>query len=113
MGITFKENVPDIRNSKVVDIIHELREFGVNVHVIDPVAQPDDVRHEYGLELSDMAKLGDLHAVIIAVSHQEYMKMDLVEMKKLFNNNHPVLIDVKNIVDPKQAEKAGFNYWSL
>jgi UDP-N-acetyl-D-glucosamine/UDP-N-acetyl-D-galactosamine dehydrogenase len=114
MGITFKENVPDIRNSKVVDIISELREFGVDVSVVDPLADGDEVRHEYNLSLSDLSGVKDFDAIVFAVSHSAYTGMDLPELKKYFRRGAvPILIDVKSLFERKKAESLGYRYWSL
>jgi UDP-N-acetyl-D-glucosamine/UDP-N-acetyl-D-galactosamine dehydrogenase len=93
LGITFKENCPDIRNSRVIDVVRELQEFGANVHVHDPWARADEVRHEYGLELSPLA--GPYDAVVLAVAHREFKSLDLSLLK------HPqsVIYDIKSMLD--------------
>jgi UDP-N-acetyl-D-galactosamine dehydrogenase len=94
LGITFKENCPDIRNSKVVDIIHELKSFGTVVDIYDPLADANEVKHEYGLTLS--AKLDKrYHAVILTVSHQEFLALDL----KSICEENGVVYDVKGFLD--------------
>ena len=75
LGLTFKENVPDIRNSKVVDIIRELHEFGVETFVHDPLAAPEDALHEYGLKLADWDSLPVADALIVAVAHKQFLEM--------------------------------------
>jgi len=94
LGITFKENCPDIRNSKVIDIIDELKEFGINPHVYDPMADKQEVKHEYGIELIDKPE-GKYEAIILAVSHKEFEVINLKE----FSNPTTVLYDVKSILD--------------
>ncbi len=92
LGITFKENCPDIRNSKVVDVIHELKSFGTQVDIFDPQADPQEVQHEYGLSLIN--KLDKkYHAIVLAVSHNEFVSIDLADTK----HPHAVLFDVKGI----------------
>jgi UDP-N-acetyl-D-galactosamine dehydrogenase len=112
LGLTFKENCPDLRNSKVADIICELKEYGVNVQVADPNADPAEAKHEYGVTLTPFRKLCKAAAVIIAVAHKEYCAMSAKQFKKLMRSN-PVLIDVKGIVDHAAARNAGMTLWRL
>lgn len=113
MGITFKENVPDIRNTRVVDIYHELREYGINVSIYDPWADPEEVEHEYGLSLnSDLDGQGPYDAIIAAVKHREFASMSL-EVIKAKMTNIPVLIDVKGIYDRQEANSLGILHWRL
>jgi UDP-N-acetyl-D-galactosamine dehydrogenase len=107
MGATFKENVSDIRNSKVADIIKELRSYGVKVDVVDPHADSEEVKHEYGFTLSKISKGYD--GVIVAVNHKEYLKLDEKYFKSLISSKG-VLVDVKGIYRNKIKNLA---YWSL
>ncbi len=111
MGVTFKENVSDIRNSKVADLVKELMQFSINVHMVDPHASPNEFAHEYGLTLMDSPS-NDYDAVILAVNHEEYKTMDYKVFKSLMNGN-PILMDLKAILDPKKVEDAGMIYWRL
>lgn len=111
MGVTFKENVSDIRNSKVADLVKELMQFSINVHMVDPHASPNEFAHEYGLTLMDSPS-NDYDAVILAVNHEEYKMMDYKVFKSLMNGN-PILMDLKAILDPKKVEDAGMIYWRL
>jgi len=113
MGLAFKENVADIRNSKVVDIIRELQEYGVNVLVTDPLAEPEEVKAEYGLELSNDAEITEVDAIVLAVPHREYLELDLEALKSKYSNAHPVLIDVKGMTDKLKADALGYLYWRL
>lgn len=113
MGLTFKENIADIRNSKVVDIIHELQEYGVEVYVDDPNADCMEVKEEYGLDLCCEKDVGNVDAIILAVPHQEYLILKLDDLKKKYSNAHPILIDVKGIFEKKEAEDLGYLYWRL
>jgi UDP-N-acetyl-D-galactosamine dehydrogenase len=108
MGVTFKENVSDVRNSKVADIYEELRAYLVNVDVIDPLADPEEVKHEYGFDLVPEPK-GNYHAIILAVSHDEYLDMDEKDFIRLVNG-HTLLYDVKGIKKGKIRE---LKYMSL
>ena len=116
MGITFKENCPDIRNSKVEDIINRLKEYDVTPVVIDPWADVDEVMREYGVELAEAGEISDADCVIIAVAHNEFKAMPLSEIDKIFKdteNKNKVLVDVKSMVDKKAAQDAGYRYWRL
>lgn len=114
LGLTFKENVPDLRNSKVIDVINELKEFGVNVMVADPMANNEESIEEYGVSLTDFNTVKDVQAVIVAVSHKEYMALSFEDLKKLYSSDvqGKVLVDVKGIYDKNIAEKS-FDYWRL
>lgn len=114
MGLTFKENCPDLRNSKVNDIIKELREYGANVHVIDPMALKEEAHEEYGIILEDESCIKNMDAVVVAVGHKEYRDMKPVELRKYFNPVYakPLLIDVKSIFNKEEAEKE-YDYWRL
>lgn len=116
MGITFKENCPDIRNSKVEDIINRLKEYDITPVVIDPWADVDEVMREYGVELSEAGEISDADCVIIAVAHNEFKGMPLSEIDKIFKdteNKNKVLVDVKSMIDKKAAQDAGYRYWRL
>jgi len=111
LGLTFKENVPDIRNSKVPDIAKELREFGIDPLIHDPHAHAAEVRHEYGFELSSMEQWSNLDAVIFAVSHKEYDELGVAGIVK-FLKPTGALLDVKSRVDASQVP-SGITYWCL
>jgi UDP-N-acetyl-D-glucosamine/UDP-N-acetyl-D-galactosamine dehydrogenase len=114
LGLTFKENVPDLRNTRVVDIVAELRDFGADVLVHDPMASPGEALEEYGLPLVSLASLRDLDALIVAVAHDAYTDLSLAEMAGWFRPGAtPVLIDVKGLYDRDALEKAGFSSWRL
>ena len=108
MGVTFKENCPDIRNSKVFDLIKELESWNVNVILSDPYADAGEVMHEYSLNLSDIRDFFGLDALIVAVGHQTYKQMDLQALKKRFKSEKPVLADLKAIYDKNEAFNLGF-----
>ena len=116
MGLTFKENCPDIRNSKVEDIINRLIEYDITPVVIDPWADADEVMREYGVELAETGEISDADCVIIAVAHNEFKGMPLSEIDKIFKdteNKNKVLVDVKSMIDKKAAQDAGYRYWRL
>ncbi len=109
MGITFKENVADIRNSKVAELVKELMQYSINVHVTDPLASPNQLAHEYNLTLIDRIS-DDYDAVIVAVNHEEYLKLDYDYFKTIMKEN-PILLDLKGIYNRKKAN--GMLYWRL
>ncbi|WP_032879565.1 nucleotide sugar dehydrogenase [Fusobacterium hwasookii] len=114
MGLTFKENCPDLRNSKVNDIILELKEYGVNIHVVDPIAEKVEAKKEYGIDLENLKDIKNMDAIIVAVGHKEYRDMDIKELHKYYNEvySKPLLIDVKSIFNKEEAEKE-YDYWRL
>lgn len=113
LGLTFKENVPDLRNSRVEDIVHELADYRVSVLVHDPLANPDEARHEYGVELLPLAELRDLDALILAVSHDQFAQLDADRIAAMFKNPAAgIVIDVKGFLD-KDALSRRFDYWRL
>ena len=107
LGITFKENVPDVRNTKVIDIVNELRDFGCNVDVYDPIANPEDVKKEYGIDLIQESRLSieNYDCIILAVAHSKFKELEarLESLKK--NNNKLVIYDVKSFFDKKIVDK--------
>jgi len=113
LGITFKENCPDIRNSKVVDLISELKSWGVNVLVTDPYADSDEVVHEYGLKLTPIKELGSVDALIVAVGHNEYRAFTLDKLKTIIKGEKPLLVDVKALYDRELAKQMGFTIFRL
>lgn len=116
LGITFKENCPDIRNSKVVDIIERLKEYGIAPIVVDPQADSEAVLYEYGLTLTPIDELCDLDCVIFAVAHNEFTQMSTNKVKSMFKNiqnNEKVIIDVKGIVDRKAFTNDRYTLWRL
>lgn len=113
LGLTFKENVPDLRNSKVPDIINELLEYGVQVVVHDPIAESEEAVHEYGIKLVDLKQIKDVDGVILAVAHRSFLEMGLSELlMPLRDQKSGVLIDVKSIFDPSQVPSS-IKYWRL
>ena len=108
MGITFKENCPDIRNSKVVDLVKEFEAWGVNVVTVDPYADPDEVMHEYGLKLGKMDDLNGVDGLVVAVGHSTYRNMELITLKNMLKSKKPVLADLKALYDRHEASALGF-----
>lgn len=134
-GVTFKENCPDVRNTKVIDVVNELKEYGINVVIVDPVADKEDLLNLYGLNLQDIDDVNGVDAVVFAVPHEEFKSIKLQEIKKMYNNRWNgysdvidevaatseteiakfkyVLADIKGIFDRKEAEKMDYLYWRL
>jgi UDP-N-acetyl-D-galactosamine dehydrogenase len=112
LGLTFKENCPDLRNSKVIDIIRELQNYGINVQVCDPLADSAEAQHEYGVDLIPLQNLQPASAVIVAVAHQEYREMGVGELRKLCGDS-PTLIDVKCMYPQDEVRQTGMRLWRL
>lgn len=112
LGLTFKENVSDLRNSRVPDIIRELKGFGVDVLVHDAFADAKEAQHEYGLELNDLSAFRDLDALVVAVSHAPYMDMPRSDLLGMLKGGGGILIDVKSVFEPASLP-ASIAYWSL
>ena len=117
LGITFKENCPDTRNSKVVDIIKRLKEFEINPVVSDSWADKEVAKHEYGVDLVDFEKLPKADCVIVAVGHNQFRSMSTMQLKELFRSELPdsekVLIDVKSLYRRDELEASGMKWWRL
>lgn len=116
LGFTFKENCPDTRNTKVIDIVNELKEYGINPIIIDPEADAEEAKREYGIVFDDMEGEKNADAVIIAVGHKQFLKFTQEDFNKIFKkgpNEKKVLLDVKGILDRKEYEAAGYRYWRL
>ncbi|KNY26601.1 nucleotide sugar dehydrogenase [Pseudobacteroides cellulosolvens ATCC 35603 = DSM 2933] len=113
MGITFKENVPDVRNSKVIDIVNELKEYGIDVSVTDSNADVAEVKHEYGIDLVGLDSHQSYDAIVVAVNHNEYGSLTLDDLKKLYRNDKYILVDVKGLYDREEAITSTFSYWRL
>jgi len=113
LGFTFKENCPDTRNTKVIDIITELREYGINPMVCDPVADAQEAEHLYNIKFTPLSNLKELDALIVAVAHTEFQQFSLEDLDSCFAGAQKVIVDVKSLFDRQQLEQAGYSYWSL
>ena len=115
-GLTFKENCPDIRNSKVEDIITRLRDYGIEPIIVDPWASSTHAQHEYGVELIEINDIKDADCLVFAVAHQEFKKLEwsqLDDMYAIENKDNKIFVDVKGMFDKKQLEERGYSYWRL
>lgn len=115
LGLTFKGNCPDTRNTKVIDILNELGSYEIHTSVYDPVADKAEAKREYGIDLVPKAELKDFDAVLVAVDHDDFKEYSVEDIKAMYSdkNENKILFDVKGIYDKDEFEKAGFNYWRL
>lgn len=116
LGFTFKENCPDTRNTKIIDIYNELKEYGITAEIADPAADADEAKRLYGIRFVDMASIKDCDAVILAVAHEQFKDLSAADFDKMFkagDNSQKVLVDIKGLLDRKAYEAAGYNYWRL
>lgn len=112
-GITFKEDCPDVRNTKVIDIIKELTEYGVDVTVIDSIADQHDLKKIHNIETCEMSSIHNIDVCIFSVAHTQFKNINMITLRKMYRNKAFVLIDVKGIFDKATAENAGYQYWRL
>jgi UDP-N-acetyl-D-galactosamine dehydrogenase len=113
LGVTFKENCPDTRNSRVIDLIRELQDHGVEVLAADPHADPEEVKAEYGIEITRLSQETPVDALVVAVGHNEYREMTSAQLRALTRGDKPVLSDVKSLYDRHAAAKEGFQVFRL
>jgi len=116
LGLTFKENCPDIRNSKVVDMIEHLRAYGMDPYVVDPEASPEDAKRELGIELASLDDLQDMDCLVFAVAHNAFKGIDIAKLETLFGdypNDEKVIIDARSILDKAEIEQQGYRYWRV
>lgn len=115
LGFTFKEDCPDTRNTRVIDIVEELKEYGITPVIADPVADAEEAHHEYGIIFDSMEDVKDMDAVILAVAHKEFMDLSHEEISNWFNsmNEKKVLLDIKGVLNRKDYETNQYKYWRL
>lgn len=113
LGFTFKENCPDTRNTKIIDIVHELHEYGITPMIADPEADKDEAKNLYDVEFVDMSTIKDMDAVILAVAHTEFSNFTMAEMDNFFSKGKKVLLDIKGLLNRKEYEAANYIYWRL
>lgn len=115
LGFTFKENCPDTRNTKIIDIYNELREYGITPIIADPEADADEAKRLYGIDFVRIDDVADCDAVILAVAHEQFKDITMADFESMFkhNENKNVLIDIKGLLDRKEYENAGYIYWRL
>ncbi len=113
LGFTFKENVPDIRNTRIIDVVHELKDFGITPLVYDPVADSTEVKHEYDFTLAKLSDLTKLDALMLAVAHEEFKDIGTTQIKSMFAGDIITLLDIKSFWDRNTMQNAGFKLWRL
>lgn len=113
LGFTFKENCPDTRNSKVYDIVQELREYGIEPVIADPNADVEEAELLYHVQFTPFDQIKDMDSVILAVAHDGFQRLSREEIDKLYGNGQKILLDIKGILDRREYESAGYNYWRL
>lgn len=113
LGFTFKENCPDTRNTKIIEIVYELQEYGINPVIADPEADENEAKNLYGVEFVDISKIKDMDAVILAVAHTEFSGLTMEDIDHLYGKGKKILLDIKGIFNRKEYEKAGYVYWRL
>jgi UDP-N-acetyl-D-galactosamine dehydrogenase len=113
LGFTFKENCPDTRNSKIIDIVNELREYGIEPLITDPTADAEEAKKLYGVEFVDISTIQNMDVVVLAVAHTEFKNLSMSDMDALYGEGKKVLIDVKGLLNRKEYEAAGYSYWRL
>lgn len=113
LGFTFKENCPDTRNTKIIDIVHELQEYGITPVISDPQADADEAERLYGIKFVELSKIKDMDAVVLAVAHEEFKSLSMNDIDSLYREGKKVLVDLKGLLNRKEYEKAGYSYWRL
>lgn len=116
LGFTFKENCPDTRNTRIIDIVNELKEYGITPMIVDPQADVEEAKEEYGISFDKLEDVKEMDAVVSAVSHDEFVAMKTDDYEKLFKsgeNNTKVIVDIKGILDKNYFRDAGYRYWGL
>ncbi len=113
LGFTFKENCPDTRNTKIIDIVNELKEYGIDPMIADPTADADEAKRLYGVEFVDVADFKDMDAVILAVAHDEFKSITMDQIDAMYGEGQKVLLDIKGLLNRKEYEAAGYAYWRL
>lgn len=113
LGFTFKENCPDTRNSKVFDIVKELREYGIEPVIADPTADAMEAEHLYGVKFTDVESIRGMDAVVLAVAHDVFAGYTMSDIDNLFGEGKKVLLDIKGLLNREEYEAAGYSYWRL
>lgn len=113
LGFTFKENCPDTRNTKIIDIVNELREYGITPAIADPEADANEAKQLYGVKFVDMSTIKGMDAVILAVAHTKFSNFSTEQMDKFYGAGKKVLLDIKGILNHREFEAANYSYWRL
>ncbi|MNW47974.1 UDP-N-acetyl-D-glucosamine 6-dehydrogenase [compost metagenome] len=114
LGLSFKEDCPDIRNSKVIDIVRELQDYGISPLIADPLVDSAQAYHEYGIELSELSDMRNLNVVVVAVAHEQFVSMTVSDFDGMYQSNQSkMMFDIKGAYPKSQYESQGYTYWSL
>ena len=113
LGFTFKENCPDTRNTKIIDIVNELKEYGITPVIADPTADAAEAKWLYGVEFVDMDTIKDMDAVVLAVAHDCFKELSMDDIASFYGNGRKIMIDIKGLLNRKEYENAGYEYWRL
>lgn len=113
LGFTFKENCPDTRNTKIIDIVNELKEYGITPVIADPEADADEALRLYGVQFVDMNTICGMDAVVLAVAHEAFKGLQMEKMNSFYGDGQKVLVDIKGLLNRKEYEEAGYSYWRL
>ena len=113
LGFTFKENCPDTRNTKIIDIVNELKEYGITPVIADSAADADEAKWLYGIEFVDMNTIKNMDAVVLAVAHDCFKELSMDDIANLYGEGKKIMIDIKGLLDRKEFEAAGYAYWRL
>ena len=113
LGFTFKENCPDTRNTKIIDIVNELKEYGITPVIADPEADADEAERLYGIRFADIRNVKEMDAVVLAVAHDSFKGLKMEDIDALYADGKKVLVDIKGLLDRKEYEEAGYSYWRL
>ena len=113
LGFTFKENCPDTRNTRVIDIVEELKEYGIEPVIADPVADAGEAERLYGINFTELLHISGMDAVILAVAHEAFAGLKREELDCFYGNGKKVLLDLKGLLNRREYEEAGYSYWRL
>lgn len=113
LGFTFKENCPDTRNTKIIDIVNELKEYGITPVIADPTADAAEAKWLYGVEFVDVDTIKDMDAVVLAVAHDCFKELSMDDIASFYGNGRKIMIDIKGLLNRKEYENAGYEYWRL
>lgn len=113
LGFTFKENCPDTRNTKIIDIVDELREYGITPVIADPTADAAEAKWLYGVEFVDMDTIKDMDVVVLAVAHDCFKELSMDDIASFYGDGRKIMIDIKGLLNRKEYENAGYTYWRL
>ena len=113
LGFTFKENCPDTRNTKIIDIVNELSEYGITPVIADPAADADEAKRLYGIDFVSIDSIKNMDAVILAVAHEQFKSLEMSDIDSLYADGKKIMIDIKGLLDRKAYEAAGYKYWRL